>query len=483
MMARPAESVVHGSKASAKDLPSVDRLLRSPAVAALVVEHGHTLVLGEARLLLEALRTQALAGGLDSSSVQATALDAAMGERIAVRLAPRMRRVFNLTGTVIHTNLGRALLADSALQHLLAMMAGPNNLEYELASGVRGDRDSLIEELLCTITGAQAATVVNNNAAAVLLTIAALARDREVIVSRGELVEIGGAFRMPDVMASAGAHMVEVGTTNRTHPHDYERAITERTALLMKVHTSNYEVQGFTAAVDEATLAGIAHARGLPVATDLGSGALVDLAAYGLPHEPTPQEMLAAGCDVVTFSGDKLLGGPQAGLIVGSKEAVGRIRKYPMKRALRMSKLPLAALEATLMLYLRPERLVQDLPTLRLLTRTPEAIRALAERLAPAVSAAVSPRFSLTVAAMMSQIGSGSLPVDRLPSAGLVLAPAGTPKKGVGSALDELTRALRGLPQPVIGRIADDRVWLDLRCLEDAEPFIQQLPRLAEVLA
>ena len=481
-MARPAESVVHGSKASAKDLPSVDRLLRSPAMAALVAEHGHTLVTGEARALLESLRTQALAGELDSSAVHGPMLDAALGQRIAERLAPRMRRVLNLTGTVIHTNLGRALLADSALQHLLAMMAGPNNLEYDLASGGRGDRDSLIEELLCQITGAEAATVVNNNAAAVLLTIAALARDKEVIVSRGELVEIGGAFRMPDVMASAGAHMVEVGTTNRTHPHDYERAINERTALVMKVHTSNYAVQGFTAAVDEATLAPIAHAKGVPLATDLGSGSLIDLAHYGLPREPLPQEMLAAGCDVVTFSGDKLLGGPQAGLIVGSKEAVGRIRKYPMKRALRMSKLPLAALEATLMLYLRPERLAQDLPTLRLLTRPADAIRALAHELQPAVAAAVAPQFNVEVVALQGQIGSGSLPVERLPSAGLALVPAGTGKKGLGTALDRLAHALRSLPLPVIGRIADDRLLLDLRCLEDSAPFVAQLTSLREAL-
>jgi L-seryl-tRNA(Ser) seleniumtransferase len=356
-MAAPEESVVHGSTARPQDLPSVDQLLRADAPRALLAEHGHTLVVGEARALLEGLRSRAVAGKLPAAEVQPEALAAALATRIQGRLAPRMRAVLNLTGTVIHTNLGRALLADAALQRLLAVMTSPNNLEYDLATGSRGDRDSLVEDLLCTITGAEAATVVNNNAAAVLLTIAALARDREVIVSRGELVEIGGAFRMPDVMASAGARMVEVGTTNRTHPQDYERAINERTALVMKVHTSNYAVQGFTAAVDEATLAGIAHARGVPLATDLGSGSLVDLAHYGLPREPLPQEMLAAGCDVVTFSGDKLLGGPQAGLIVGSKEAVGRIRKFPMKRALRMSKLPLAALEATLSLYLRPERL------------------------------------------------------------------------------------------------------------------------------
>jgi L-seryl-tRNA(Ser) seleniumtransferase len=480
-MARPAESVVDGSKASAKDLPSVDRLLRQPGAAALLAEHGHGCVAHEARALLDTLRTQALAGTLARATVQAAALDQALAERVAQRLAPRLRRVLNLTGTVIHTNLGRALLAEPALQHLLAMMAGPNNLEYDLASGGRGDRDAIVEELLCTLTGAQAATVVNNNAAAVLLTIAALARGREVIVSRGELVEIGGAFRMPDVMASAGATLVEVGTTNRTHPQDYERAIGERTALVMKVHTSNYAVQGFTAAVDEATLALIAHARGVPLASDLGAGSLVDLAAYGLPREPLPQEKLAAGCDVVSFSGDKLLGGPQAGLIVGSHDAVGRIRKFPMKRALRMSKLPLAALEATLMLYLRPERLAQDLPTLRLLTRPEAALRALAEQLLPAVAAAVAPRFKASVVALQGQIGSGSLPVERLPSAGLAIAPRAT--KGRGRALDELATALRALPLPVIGRIADDQLLLDLRCLEEPGGFTAQLPALQAALA
>jgi L-seryl-tRNA(Ser) seleniumtransferase len=479
-MAGPAESVVHGSKATAKDLPSVDRLLRSEPVATLAAEHGHTLVVGEARALLDTLRAQALAEALPAEAVQPEALATALAERVTQRLAPRMRAVLNLTGTVIHTNLGRALLADAALQHLLAMMSGPNNLEYDLASGGRGDRDSIVEELVCTITGAEAATVVNNNAAAVLLTIAALARGREVVVSRGELVEIGGAFRMPDVMESAGATLVEVGTTNRTHAHDYERAINERTALLMKVHTSNYAVQGFTSAVDEAALAGIAHAKGLPLASDLGSGSLVDLGTWGLPREPLPQEMLAAGCDVVTFSGDKLLGGPQAGLIVGTKEAVGRVRKFPMKRALRMSKLPLAALEATLRLYLRPERLARDLPTLRLLTRPAAAIEALAQELLPAVAQAVAPRFGASVVALQGQIGSGSLPVERLPSAGLAIEPV--QKKGAGRALDELATALRALPLPVIGRVAEDKLLLDLRCLEDAAPFVAQLPALMELL-
>ena len=485
-MAAPEESVVHGSKARPQDLPSVDLLLRSATAVAMLQEHGHALVVKEARALLDGLRAEAVAGRLPAAAVQAEAVATALSARVAARLAARMQAVLNLTGTVIHTNFGRALLADAALQHILKLMASPNNLEYDLASGGRGDRDSIVEELLCTITGAEAATVVNNNAAAVLLTIAALASaapgKSEVIVSRGELVEIGGAFRMPDVMTSAGARMVEVGTTNRTHPSDYERAINEHTALVMKVHTSNYVVQGFTATVDEAVLAPIAHARGVPLATDLGSGSLIDLAHYGLPREPLPQEMLAAGCDVVTFSGDKLLGGPQAGLIVGSKAAVGRIRKYPMKRALRISKLPLAALEATLMLYLRPERLAHDLPTLRLLTRPADAIRALAHAVLPAVADAVSPRFTVEVVELLGQIGSGSLPVERLPSAGLALAPAGTSKKGIGTALDALATALRSLPLPVIGRIADDRLLLDLRCLENSAPFVEQLPALRERL-
>ncbi|MBS0312710.1 MAG: L-seryl-tRNA(Sec) selenium transferase [Proteobacteria bacterium] len=466
-------------------LPSVDRVLRLPAVAALIERHGRSLVTTQTREQLEQWRGELRSGSLDRAALADPTIGACIEARVAKRLAPRMKPLINLTGTVIHTNLGRSVLASEALGHLLTTMAAPNNLEYDLADGGRGDRDSLVEELLCTLTGAEAATVVNNNAAAVLLTIAALARDREVIVSRGELVEIGGAFRMPDVMASAGATLREVGTTNRTHPHDYERAIGAQTALLMKVHTSNYSVQGFTATVDEATLAALAHRHGLPLASDLGSGALVDLAAYGLPHEPMPQEMLRAGCDVVSFSGDKLLGGPQAGLIVGRREFIGRIRKTPLKRALRVSKLPLAALEATLRLYLEPEQLGHALPTLRHLTRPTAAIEAQAKALMPRVSAALAPRFRVTTEATLSQIGSGSLPVDRLPSFALRISPTVTSRKGVGSALDHLHAALRALPRPVIGRIGDDALWLDLRCLEaeDEQAMIAQLPLLQQALA
>lgn len=484
-MTAPEQSVVHGTPAppdapttsAPHALPALDRLLRLPAVAALEAEHGRSLLTHEARALLAELRQQALAGRLPAAEIAPDALAGALARRLHDRLAPRLNTVINLTGTVIHTNLGRALLPAAALAHVQATMAGPNNLEYDLASGGRGDRDSIVEGLLCQLTGAEAATVVNNNAAAVLLILAALARGRQVIVSRGELVEIGGAFRMPDVMTSAGARLVEVGTTNRTHPHDYERAITARTALLMKVHTSNYAVQGFTRAVDEATLAPIAHAHGLPLVTDLGSGALIDMTAYGLPAEPTPQQMLRAGCDLVSFSGDKLLGGPQAGLIVGRRALVERVRKHPMKRALRMSKLPLAALEATLRLYLRPERLARELPTLRLLTRPLADIEATARAVQPALAAALAPRFTVETVALQGQIGSGSLPVERLPSAGLAIAPVA--RTGRGRALDELATALRRLPVPVIGRIADDQLILDCRCLEDSTLLTRQLRQLS----
>lgn len=459
-------------------LPSIDRLLLLPEAQALVAAYGHTLVVHCARELLSQLRGDVRKGVLVAAECETDNMGKALRARCEERLAPKIRPVLNLTGTVIHTNLGRSVLADAAIDRLVQTMSSPNNLEFDLEDGKRGDRDTLVESLICEITGAEAATVVNNNAAAVMLTIAALARGREAIISRGELVEIGGAFRMPDVMLAAGATMVEVGTTNRTHAADYVAAINERTALVMKVHTSNYVVQGFTASVDERELATIAHAAGLPLATDLGSGSLIDLAAYGLPHEPMPQQALSAGCDVVTFSGDKLLGGPQAGLIIGKREVITRIRKLPMKRALRMSKLPLVALEATLQLYLQPEHLARDLPSLRHLTRPQAQIEALTQTLAPLIADAVAPRYSVKALALSSQIGSGSLPVDRLPSAGVALTPSLPGTRGAGTALDELANALRALPLPVIGRIAQGSLVLDFRCLEQASVLSGQLKTL-----
>ena len=479
-MAVPAGSIVDGPKARLSQLPSVDRLLSGAAGQALAAAHGPSFVTREAREVLSAAR-EAVRLGEDVPPAQA--LEGRLAARCAERLAPRLKPIINLSGTVIHTNLGRSVLPPSAVAYVSAMMAAPLNLEYDLASGRRGDRDSIVESLLCELTGAEAATVVNNNAAAVLLTLAALSAGREVVVSRGEQVEIGGAFRMPDVMASAGARMVEVGTTNRTHLHDYERAIGPHTSMLLKVHTSNYAVQGFTSSVSEAQLAPLARTHGVVLATDLGSGALVDMGRWGLPQEPTPKEMLAAGCDVVTFSGDKLLGGPQAGLIVGSRDIIDRIRKHPMKRALRLSKLPLAALEATLRLYQQPEKLLAEVPTLRWLTRPQADIAAMARVLVAPLAQALAPGYTVAEAAMLSQIGSGSLPVDRLPSAGLAVAPVLAGRKGAGTALDRLARALRGLPMPVIGRVADDQLLLDCRCLDDAAALLAQLPQLREALA
>ncbi|MBI5278628.1 MAG: L-seryl-tRNA(Sec) selenium transferase [Burkholderiales bacterium] len=451
-------------------IPPVHRLLAQ--AAGLVAEHGHSLVAREAKALLEQVRADLLLG---TAQHHPGDLRSALAQRVHSCLAPHLRPVFNLTGTVIHTNLGRALLPQDAVPAVTAAMLAPTNLEFDLAAGQRGEREDAVEALLRQLTGAEAATVVNNNAAAVLLTLSALAAGRECVVSRGELVEIGGGFRMPDVMASAGVRLVEVGTTNRTHPADYRRAIGAATALLLKVHTSNYRVEGFTASVGEAELAGIAREHGLPLASDLGAGCLVDLSPYGLPREPMPQDMLAAGCDVVTFSGDKLLGGPQAGLLVGTRDVIARIRRHPLKRALRVSKLTLAALEATLRLYLRPESLRDTLPTLRLLTRALPDIEATARRFEAALARAAGPAFDVRVMPLKSQIGSGALPVELLPSAGLQVKPQAA--KGSGHAVEALARRLRSLPRAVIGRVADGALLLDFRCLEenDFDAFAAQL--------
>ena len=438
-------------------LPSVDRLLEEPALAAAAAEYGRTEALAGARkALADARRVLGAGGALDPAG-----LGPAAATHIAARGRASLRRVFNLTGVVLHTNLGRAPLPAEAVA-AVAAAAGNCNLEYDLETGRRGDRDSHVEALLTELTGAEAATVVNNNAAAVLLVLNSLSAGRDTLVSRGELVEIGGSFRMPEIMARAGARMVEVGTTNRTHAHDFEAAIGPDTGCVMKVHTSNYAVVGFTASVPDARLAGIAEAAGAPYAVDLGAGQLVDLARYGLPQEPMPGQALADGADLVTFSGDKLLGGPQAGIIVGCASAIARIKQNPMRRAMRLGKLSLAALEAVLRLYRDPDRLAERLPTLLILTRPVEEIEAQAHRLAPAIEGA-------EVVAVVSQIGSGSLPVERLESRALALSAPG------GKALEERAVAFRRLPIPVIGRISDGRLLFDLRTLDDEDAFLSQL--------
>jgi L-seryl-tRNA(Ser) seleniumtransferase len=447
-------------------LPSVDEILRSPAGAALVARYGRALALDAVRAALAERRADGGAASID-------AITEASGAALTLLTQPSQRRVFNLTGTVLHTNLGRAPLPDEAIEAASAAMRDPSTLEYDLATGRRGERDDHISGWLTRLTGAEAALAVNNNAGALVLALNTLADGRETIVSRGELIEIGGSFRLPDIMAHAGTRLREVGTTNRTHLADFAAAIGPVTGLILKVHTSNYAIEGFTAAPSPAKLAALARDHRIPFVEDLGSGSLVDLAPFGLPHEPTVAEALAQGADLVTFSGDKLLGGPQAGLVVGRADLVGRLAKNPLKRALRLDKIRLAALEAVLRLYADPDRLAQRLPTLRLLARPTVEVEAIAHRLLPALASALAGVAEISVVETRSQIGSGALPVSLLPSAALALRPAGASKSG--AVVEGLARALRALPIPVIGRIESGNVILDLRCLEDEAAFLAQL--------
>ena len=442
-------------------LPAVATVLATTGAVVLLDRHGRTATTDAIRQVIDEARTAlrvtpALAPDANELARRAAGLLDAQ--------ASGLRPLFNLTGTVLHTNLGRAVLAERAIDAAVASMRHPVALEYDLDTGSRGERDDHVRGLLRELTGAEDATVVNNNAAAVLLCLNTFALRREVIVSRGELIEIGGAFRMPDIMMRAGADMVEVGTTNRTHAADYRHAIGERTGLMLKVHTSNYRIQGFVAEVQARELAVMADAAGVPLLNDLGSGSLVDLARYGLAKEPTVREAVEDGARLVTFSGDKLLGGPQAGFIVGDRALIAEINRNPLKRALRVDKLRLAAIEATLALYRDPDRLAERLPTLRFLARTHADIEAQAHRLLPTVALCLGEGFATDVGECQSQIGSGALPMDTLASAALRIR-----ARGSQDALERLATALRALSYPVIGRISEGALLLDLRCLDEAD--------------
>ncbi|MDG2404919.1 MAG: L-seryl-tRNA(Sec) selenium transferase [Paracoccaceae bacterium] len=454
-----------------KNLPSVHRLLHDHNVDSLVQEYGILLVTQCAQTVLVEARSQILVG----KATNYEALLKTLWEETARAVQPSLRPVINLTGTVLHSNLGRAALPEIAIQAMVDVARGASNLEFNIETGKRGDRHKHAEALLYRLTGAEAALVVNNNAAAVLLTLNSLAKRKEVPVSRGELIEIGGAFRMPDIMARAGCKLVEVGTTNRTHGTDFERATGPKTALLMKVHTSNFEMKGFTKSVPNQELAKIAHRYNLPFVTDLGSGTLIDLESYHLPHETTVREALKAGADLVTFSCDKLLGGPQAGIIAGRRDLIERLKRNPMTRAMRPDKITLAALQAVLQLYTDPARLAVELPTLRWLSRDLEEIEQLAGRLVTIMQDHCK-GFEVVVALTNSQVGSGALPIDRLETAALKITLPDQNRSG--KALNMLAKSFRELPVPVIGRITKDALWFDLRCLEDESHFVENLRSL-----
>jgi L-seryl-tRNA(Ser) seleniumtransferase len=450
-----------------RDIPSVDHILKTSHGIIAAELFGFPRATGAVRTELANVRAAVRNGDLLPAP---EAIAAAALERLKSGARSTLRPVFNLTGTVLHTNLGRAVLAKTAVAAAAEAMSHAMALEFDLATGKRGERDDHLREILRELTGAEDATIVNNNAAAVLIVLNSLAAGKEAVVSRGELIEIGGAFRMPDIMARAGARLKEVGTTNRTHAKDYIDAIGDETGLILKVHPSNYRIEGFTTSVSPRDLADIARAANIPMVHDLGSGTLIDLGRFGLPHEPTVREAVAEGADLVTFSGDKLLGGPQAGFIVGRKDLIAAINKNPMKRALRVDKIRLAALEATLKLYCDPDRLAERLPMLGYLARPAAEIEAMARRLLPLAQRALGDAILVSLATCSSQIGSGALPMSTLPSSGLALVP-----KGGGRALDALAAALRRLPVPVIGRIEDGVLVLDLRCLDDEAGFAANL--------
>ncbi|MCP5181799.1 MAG: L-seryl-tRNA(Sec) selenium transferase [Pseudomonadales bacterium] len=443
-------------------LPSIERLLGDPAIAALSLKYGREPVKSRLRELQREARTAT------PLPAWATDLTAYAGRVSASLSSAAYQPVFNLTGTVIHTNLGRAQVSPALWDSVGKLVTRPMNLEYDLSTGSRGHREAAVTERLARLCNAEAATVVNNGAAALLLVLNTLALGRQVPVSRGELIEIGGSFRLPDIMARSGATLLEVGTTNRTRASDFGR-VAAQCALLLKVHPSNFHIEGFTETVTTADLARVATAHALPLCVDLGSGALIDLTRFGLPHEPTPAETLADGADLVTFSGDKLLGGVQAGLIVGRADLVRALDANPLKRALRTDKITLALLEATLTCYEQPDTLTTTLPLLRTLTlpaselshRANAVQRLLADKLADVAT---------TIEPAQAQIGSGALPDQSLPSVCVVLR---------GNGLDALAARLRRLPVPVVGRIQERALWLDMRGADPLDELLTSLHELA----
>jgi L-seryl-tRNA(Ser) seleniumtransferase len=438
-----------------RNLPSVEEVLESPALIAAIKDCGHGLVTDSARTVIDRLRKRILAGEeIDSHDAYADSLAAATAAEASRVLTPSLRPLINATGVVVHTNLGRSVLAREAIKAVEEVSVSYSNLEYSLDRGERGSRHDHITEIITTLTGAEEALVVNNNAAAVLLALATFAREKEVVVSRGELIEIGGSFRIPDIMASSTAKLVEVGTTNKTKLADYASAIGPETAMLLHVHTSNYAVVGFTAEVGVSELVKLGHEHNLVVTHDLGSGVLADIPAFA--GEPSVFDSLDAGVDVVTFSGDKLLGGPQAGVVVGKAEHIKRMKAHPMARAMRVDKMTIAALQATLSLYLRPEEALEKIPTLRMLNESDASLKSRASGMVKGIGSAIGDAGHVELEQAASKVGGGALPLLELDSWVCAVSPA-------SMSVDRLAARLRETDPPVIGRIQKDRLLLDAR--------------------
>lgn len=460
-------------------LPAISAILEEPRIKELGQHYSHLLISETASEVVQQLRQAVLdAAGqqLDDQDCNLNNIITLVEQRVAQKMRPHLRRVINATGIVLHTNLGRAVLAQEAVQAVTEAAGRYSNLEFDLETGERGTRYSHVEDLLCRLTGAEAGLVVNNNAAAVLLVLSALARERQVVVSRGQLVEIGGSFRIPDVMKQSGAVLVEVGTTNKTHLRDYEQAINEDTAMLLKVHTSNYKIIGFTAEVPAHDLVKLGRAKGLPVYEDLGSGVLVDFSRFGVAHEPTVRESIQAGVDIVTCSGDKLFGGPQGGIIVGSRELIGKIKKHPLTRALRVDKFTLAAMEATLRLYIDEDRAVEKIPTLAMITMSGEVLHQRAQSLAAGIKAKVGADCEVEIVEGFSQVGGGALPEENIATFLVSVNPSKLP-------VNQLEEKLRSMEPPVLARIQKDRLLLDPRTLleGDMEMIADYMGKILEV--
>ena len=456
-------------------VPSVHEILEFPDVKNLVSEFGHNLVSDSVRAAQKEFRNSMIASGHKKRIKFKEEVFVDSVRRKVLKFTEKsLQPVLNLSGTILHTNLGRALLPDEAISAMTEAASQAVNLEYNILEGDRGSRDKHVEEELCRLTGAEAVTIVNNNAAAVMLVLNTLARRKEVLVSRGELVEIGGSFRLPDIMTSSGCKLREVGTTNRTHIEDFENALSSKTGLILKAYTSNYAITGFTKEVKEADVISLSRNCNIPFVVDLGSGSLIDLKNSTVALEPTPLKKLKSGVDLVTFSGDKLLGGPQCGIIAGRKNLIAKINRNAMKRAMRCDKLTIAALSAVLKLYENPEKAVKKIPTLRLLLRSKEEIKNTVDRVLPELQSHMERIATLEVVDCQSQVGSGALPNQLLPSVGIAIR-LKNKKSRNGHFLSKVSEVFRKLPIPIIGRIHDNAFILDLRSLENESALLKQL--------